>query len=68
MNETIKKVIYLLGAIAALYIFLAYVLPFLLKLLGFVVGALFSVIIWALIGLAALFLLVYIIRLVKGQE
>jgi hypothetical protein len=66
MNDSAKKLIYFIGAITALYIFLAYILPFLLKLLGFVVGTLFTVIIWALLGLSLLFLLVYIKRIVKG--
>jgi membrane protease YdiL (CAAX protease family) len=65
MDNRTKKVIYLIGAIAALYIFLAYLLPFLLKLFGFVIGAIFTIIIWAIIGIAALFLLVYIIMIIR---
>ncbi len=65
MNENVKKIFYYLGIIVALYILLRYVLPIILKMLGFVISAVFSIFVWAVIGLAVLFLIFYIIKMAK---
>ncbi len=68
MNETAKKVLFLTGAVIALYLFFVYILPFLFKLLGVVIGAFLSVVFWAAIALALIILIVSILRIVIGSN
>ncbi len=68
MNDSAKKVLFLTGAVIALYIFLVYILPFLLKLLGFVIGAFLSVVFWAVIALALIILIISVLRIVTGNN
>jgi len=67
MDERLKKALYYLGIIAAAYIFLRYLLPFLFKLLGWVIGTVFSIIIWVIFGVIVVLCVSYIINLIKTR-
>lgn len=65
MESGAKKVLYIIGIIIAVYIALRYILPLILSMVGFVISTLFTVLIWGIIGLAVIFIIVYIFKSVK---
>jgi len=46
MKNQTKKIFYFLGGLFALYLFIKYLLPILLKIISFLLGAVFTVFIW----------------------
>ena len=67
MDESIKKAAFLIGIIVFIYIFFKYILPVIFAILGFVINAVFWVIIWAIASLAIVVLLYYIINIIKNS-
>ena len=62
MNELGKKAVYFLGILVVLYLLFKYILPFIFKLLGWVIGAAFTIIMWVVIGLAIVIFVSYLIQ------
>ena len=65
MDKAFQKVLYLIGIIIAIYLVFKYILPFLLKILGFAFQAFFFVIMWLAIAFVVLLLAIHIIDMVK---
>jgi len=65
MNESFQKILYLLGSIVVIYILFKYLLPILLKILGFAFQAFFFVIMWVAIAFVVILLVVHIIDMFK---
>lgn len=65
MEDTARKVLYLLGILAGLYLLFRFVLPFIFKLLGWVIGAAFTIVMWVVIGIAVVIGISYIIQYLK---
>ena len=63
MDNTWKGVIYILGMMAAAYLSLEYVIPLLFKGLLVIV----TVALWICIGILALYLVMYSIKLLGGR-
>jgi len=65
MNDIGKKAGYFLLILVGLYVLFKFILPILFKLLGWVIGAAFTVIMWVVIGLAIVIFVSYIIQYLK---
>lgn len=65
MDDRFKQIIYILGIIAAIYLIIGYVLPFIFTVLGIAFGILFIVFKWALIIVGLILLVGFILKLVK---
>ena len=64
MNESYRKIFYILGIIAAIYLGFKYLLP----LIGFAFKAIIVIIMWAAIGLMVFLLIAYILKLIKNND
>ncbi len=63
MDKSWKGVIYILGIIAALYLFIRYVVPFLFTFLGIVLKA----VMWIAVVLIVMILIAYIIKMITKK-
>ena len=68
MDDRVRKSLYYLGVIAALYIFFRYLLPFIFKVLGFAFKAVFVVFMWAAIAFVVALLVIHIVKIVKKES
>jgi hypothetical protein len=67
MDDSVKKGFYYLGIVAALYIFFYFVLPTLLKILGFAFKIICYVFLWGAIAFAVVFLAIHIMKVIKKE-
>lgn len=65
MNDSTKKVLLALGIVAAIYIFLRYILPIIIKMLGWVIGATFHIVLWIAIGFIIVVAIGYLLKVLK---
>ena len=65
MDSGLKKGMYYLGIVAALYLFFAYILPFIFSVLGFAFKAIFYVFMWGAIAFVVFLLVVHIIKYIR---
>jgi len=65
MSDIGKKAGYFLLILLGLYVLFKFILPILFKLLGWVIGAAFTIIMWVVIGLAIVIFASYIIQYLK---
>jgi len=66
MKSSYQKIFYIIGIIAIVFIFLKYILPILLKFLGFVISGIFQIIIWVIIIFLLVLVIAYIINRFKN--
>lgn len=67
MDDSVKKSFYYLGIIAALYVFFYYILPILLKILGFAFKIVFYVFMWGAIAFVVVLVGVHIMKIIKRE-
>ena len=67
MDDSVKKGFYYLGIIAALYVFFYYILPILLKILGFAFKIVFYVFMWGAIAFVVVLVGVHIMKIIKRE-
>ncbi|MBN1501003.1 MAG: hypothetical protein JW982_12655 [Spirochaetes bacterium] len=67
MNENLKKVIYLFGIIAIVFLLIRYLLPVVIKILGFFVAIFIYVFLIALAVVIVLYLIGYSLRKMNGD-
>ncbi len=65
MDNRVKTILYIAGIIILIYITFKYLLPLLFKVLGVALQAAFYVIMWVAIGFVIIFVVTYIIKLLK---
>ncbi len=65
MNDSVRAFLYSLGILAVLYIVFRYILPFVFKLLGIVIGGIFYIIVGIVIVLALLWGISWLIQYFK---
>lgn len=68
MDDSVKKSFYYLGIVAALYLFFYYILPTLLKILGFAFKVIFHVFIWGAIAFVVVLGAVHIMKVIKKEN
>jgi len=67
MDDSVKKIFFYLGIVAALYLVFYYVLPLLVKLLAFIFQALFYIFIWGAVAFVAIFLVAHLVKIVRKE-
>jgi hypothetical protein len=67
MDDSVKKSFYYLGIVAALYLFFAYILPALLKILGFALKLVFHVFLWGAVAFVVVMVVVYVVKVIKKE-
>ncbi|OHD63267.1 MAG: hypothetical protein A2176_11835 [Spirochaetes bacterium RBG_13_51_14] len=67
MDSTLKKSFYYLGIVAALYVFFYYILPVVLKILGFAFKAVFYVFMWAAIAFVIILFIAHIVKIARKE-
>lgn len=65
VDSGFKKILYYLGIVAALYLFFAFILPFIFGVLGLAFKAIFYIFMWAAIAFVVFMLVVHIIKYIK---
>jgi hypothetical protein len=68
MDNSVKKGFYYLGIIAGLYLLFFYVLPVVLKILGFAFKAIFYIFMWAAIAFVVVLFVAHIVKIVKKES
>jgi len=63
MDDSYRGILYILGIIAAAYLSIKYILPFLLKALGILLSA----VLWICIAVMAVYLVLYIVRILNER-
>ena len=67
MDDSVKKIFFYLGIVAALYLFFYYVLPFLVKLIAFIFQALFYIFIWGAAAFVVIFLVAHLVKIIRKE-
>jgi len=67
MDESIKKVLFYLGVVAALFLFFYYIFPIIIKILIFAFKAIFYVFIWGAIALVVILFTAHIVKIVRRE-
>jgi hypothetical protein len=67
MDDSVKKGFYYLGIVAALYLFFFYILPLLVKILGFAFKIVFYVFMWGAIAFVVVLAGVHIMKIIKKE-
>ncbi|HOD15098.1 MAG TPA: hypothetical protein PLA65_00825 [Spirochaetota bacterium] len=67
MDDSVKKGLYYLGIVAALYIFFFYILPLLVTILGFAFKIVFYVFMWGAIAFVVVMVGVHIMKIIKKE-
>lgn len=67
MDESVKKIFYYLGIVAALYLFFFYILPLIVKMIGFVLHVFFYVFIWGAVAFVVIFLVAHLVKIAKKE-
>ncbi len=67
MDDSVKKIFYYVGIVAALYLFFFYILPFLVKMIAFIFQALFYLFIWGAVVFVVVFLVAHLVKLVRKE-
>jgi hypothetical protein len=67
MDNTLKKGLYYLGIVAALYLFFYYIFPLLIKILGFAFKAVFYIFIWGAIAFVVVLFVAHIVKIVRRE-
>ena len=65
MNETLRKILMLLGIITAIYLLFKIIIPALFKIIVITLGVVFYIIMWVAIGIAVIMLIYYIVQSFK---
>ena len=68
MDDSVKKSFYYLGIVAALYVFFFYILPTLLKILGFAFKIVFWVFMWGAIAFVVVLGAVHIMKIIRKEN
>ena len=68
MDDSVKKGFFYLGIVAALYLFFSYILPTLLKILGFAFKVIFHVFIWGAVAFVVVLGAVYVMKIIKKEN
>lgn len=67
MDDTVKKGFYYLGIVAALYLFFAYVFPYLMKILAFAFKIVFYVFIWGAIAFVVVLVGIHVMKIIRKE-
>ena len=67
MDNTLKKGLFYLSVVAALYVFFYYILPLIIKILGFAFKAVFYIFIWGAIIFVVVLFVAHIVKIVKRE-
>ncbi len=67
MDDSVKKGFYYLGIVAGLYLFFFYILPLLVKILGFAFKIVFYVFMWGAIAFVVVLVGVHIMKIIKKE-
>lgn len=65
MNENTKKILMVIGAIVGIYLFIVYVLPFILNVLGIVIAFTVKLLIWVAIIVGIFVILSFVVKNLK---
>jgi len=68
MNTQYQRFLYYIGIIALVYVLFAYVVPLLLKAIGFAFKALLVIAVWGAIALAVIMIVMYLVRYFKNTK
>lgn len=67
MDDSVKKIFYYIGIVAALYLFFYYVLPLLVKIIGFIFHIAFYVFIWGAVAFVVVFLVAHLVKIIRKE-
>ncbi len=67
MDDTVKKWLYYLGIVAAIYVFFYYILPLLISLFAFILKAVFFIFMWAAVAFVVILLITHIVKMVRKE-
>lgn len=67
MDNTLKKVLYYLGVVVAIYVFFYYILPLIIKILFFAFKAIFYIFIWGAIAFVVVLFVAHIVKIVRKE-
>jgi hypothetical protein len=67
MDETLKKGLYYLGIVAAVYLFFYYILPIAISIVGFALKAIFYIFIWAALAFVIVLLVTHVVKIVRKE-
>lgn len=67
MDDSVRKIFYYLGIVAALYLFFYYILPLIVKIIGFVLHVFFYVFIWGAVAFVVIFLVAHLVKIVRKE-
>jgi hypothetical protein len=67
MDETLKKVLFYLGLVVALFLFFYFILPIIVKILIFVFKAIFYIFIWGAIALVVILFVAHIVKIIRRE-
>jgi hypothetical protein len=67
MDDILKKVLFYLGVVAAVFLFFYYILPIIVKILIFAFKAIFYVFMWGAIALVVILFVAHIVKIVRRE-
>ncbi len=67
MDDSVKKIFFYIGIVASLFLLFFYVLPFVVKVLGVILHALFYIFIWGAVAFVILFLVAHLVKIIRKE-
>lgn len=67
MDESVQKIFYYIGIVAALFLFFYYILPLLVSIIGFVLKIMFYTFIWGAVAFVVIMLVAHVVKVVRKE-